>query len=133
MSTQSCQLFSLEPRKVNRRLHGKANANSHGARPVRQIVSMMKWIRTSRLSIKNSLSRAQAGAPRAHRCGVYLTTCAAESRSECLRPVAYRLYIVYRPSLLGPVDPSFRALHGRLKLKQGDGGANTPISGSVWV
>jgi len=27
----------------------------HGARPVHQIISMIKWIRTSRLSIKNSL------------------------------------------------------------------------------
>ena len=34
---------------------GKGNLNSHGARPVHLIVTMMKWIRTSRLSIKNSL------------------------------------------------------------------------------
>ena len=30
--------------------------------------------------------------------------------------VACRLYIVYRQSPLGPVDPSFRALSGRLKF-----------------
>ena len=28
---------------------------SHGARPVHLIITMIKWIRTSRLSIKNSL------------------------------------------------------------------------------
>ena len=33
-----------------------------------------------------------------------------------LTRVAYRFYIVYRQSLLGPVDPSFRALSGRLKF-----------------
>ena len=32
---------------------------SHGARPVHQIISMIKRIRTSRLSIKNSLSRVE--------------------------------------------------------------------------
>ena len=43
-------------RKVDVRLPGKGNSNSHGARPVHLIITMMKWIRTSRLSIKNSLS-----------------------------------------------------------------------------
>ena len=43
-------------RKVDVRLHGKGNSNSHGARPVHLIIKMIKWIRTSRLSIKNSLS-----------------------------------------------------------------------------
>ena len=33
-----------------------AVSNSHGARPVHQITSMVKWIRTSCLSMKNSLS-----------------------------------------------------------------------------
>ena len=42
--------------KVDTRLPGKGNLNSHGARPVNQIISMIKWIRTSRLSIQNSLS-----------------------------------------------------------------------------
>ena len=32
------------------------HSNSHGARPVHLIITMIKWIRTSRLSIKNSLS-----------------------------------------------------------------------------
>jgi len=34
--------------------------NSHGARPVHLIITMIKWIRTSRLSIKNSLFGMQA-------------------------------------------------------------------------
>ena len=38
------------------RLPVRRNSNSHGARPVHQIISMMRWIRTSMLSIKNSLS-----------------------------------------------------------------------------
>ena len=43
-------------RKVDVRLPGKGNSNFHGARPVHLIITMIKWIRTSRLSIKNSLS-----------------------------------------------------------------------------
>ena len=38
------------------RLPGKGNSNSHGARQVHLIITMMKWIWTSRVSIKNSLS-----------------------------------------------------------------------------
>ena len=37
------------------RLPGKGNSKSHGARPVHLIITKMKWIRTSRLSIKSSL------------------------------------------------------------------------------
>ena len=37
------------------RLPGKGNSDSHGARSVHLIITMIKWIRTSRLSI-NSLS-----------------------------------------------------------------------------
>jgi len=33
--------------------------HSHGARPVHLIITMIKWTRTSRLSIKNSLSGPQ--------------------------------------------------------------------------
>ena len=40
-------------RKVDIRLPGKEDSNSHGARPVPQ---KHRWTRTSRLSIKNSLS-----------------------------------------------------------------------------
>jgi len=43
-------------RKVDIRLPGKGNSKSHGARPVHLIITMIKWIRTSRLSMKNSLS-----------------------------------------------------------------------------
>ena len=44
-------------RKVDVRLPGKGNSNSHGARLVHLIITMIKWIRTSRLAIKNSPSR----------------------------------------------------------------------------
>ena len=43
-------------RKVDVRLPGKRNSNSHGARPGNLIITMIKWVRTRRLSIKNSLS-----------------------------------------------------------------------------
>ena len=43
--------------KVDVRLPGKGNSNSHGARPVHLIITMIKRMRTSRSSIKNSLSR----------------------------------------------------------------------------
>ena len=42
--------------KVDVRLPGKGNSNSHGARPVHLIITKIQWIRTSRLSMKNSLS-----------------------------------------------------------------------------
>jgi len=45
--------------KVDIRLPGKGNSNSYGARPVHLIIAMLKWIRTNRLPIKNSLSLAQ--------------------------------------------------------------------------
>ena len=34
----------------------KGNSDSHGARPVHLIISTIKWIRTSRLSVNNSFS-----------------------------------------------------------------------------
>ena len=43
-------------REVDVRLPGKGNSNSHGARPVHLIITMIKWIRASRLAIKNSLA-----------------------------------------------------------------------------
>ena len=46
----------LHPRKVDIKLPGKGNSDYHGARPVHQIIKMMKWIRTSGLPIKNSFS-----------------------------------------------------------------------------
>ena len=45
------------PRKGDVRLPGKENSNSHGARPVHLIITMMLWIRIRRLSIKNSLAK----------------------------------------------------------------------------
>ena len=43
-------------RKVDVRLPGKGNSKPHDARPVHLIITIIKWFRTSRLSIKNSLS-----------------------------------------------------------------------------
>ena len=43
--------------KVDERLPEKGKSDSHGARPVHIIITMIKWIRTNRLSVKNSLSQ----------------------------------------------------------------------------
>ena len=43
-------------RKADIRLARKGDLNSRDARPVHLIISMIKWIRTSGSSIKNSLS-----------------------------------------------------------------------------
>jgi len=51
-------------RKVDVRLPGKGNSNSHGERPVHLIITMIKWIRTSRLTIQNSLSAGAASVGR---------------------------------------------------------------------
>ena len=64
-------------RKVDIRLPGAGNSNSHGARLVHQIVSMMKWIRTTLLArvlphTESVLMRGQRGRLRA--------TCHAISR-----------------------------------------------------
>ena len=48
--------MSQHLRKVGVRLPGKGISNFHGARPGHLIITMIKWIRTSRLSIKKSLS-----------------------------------------------------------------------------
>ena len=49
--------------KVDTRLPEKRKSKSRGARPVHKIISIIRWIRTSRLSIKNSLVEAW-GTPR---------------------------------------------------------------------
>ena len=51
-------------RKVDIRLPGTGNSNSHGARPVHLIITMIRWIRTGRLSIKISRSREEGGQDR---------------------------------------------------------------------
>ena len=59
MGTKSCGRAGRGShllRKVDIRLPGKRNSNAHGARPVHQIISLIEWVRTNRLSIKNSLS-----------------------------------------------------------------------------
>ena len=60
--TELSNIFmALNTRKADIRLPGKGNLNSHGARPVHQIISMTKWIRTNRLPINNSHSLASSG------------------------------------------------------------------------
>ena len=45
------------PRKADGRLPGKGDLDLHGARPFHRIISMIKWIWTIRLSIKDFLSK----------------------------------------------------------------------------
>jgi len=52
--SSACLIFLN--RTVDIRLPGKRISNSHGARPVHQIITMIKWIRTRGLLIKKSLS-----------------------------------------------------------------------------
>ena len=52
-------MYAFDPnlrRAADARLPGKGNSNSHGTRPVHLIITMITWIWTSGLSIKNSLS-----------------------------------------------------------------------------
>jgi len=55
--------FEMKPasRKVDVRLPGKGKSNSHGARPVHLIITITKWIRTSRLSTNKELSLTHLG------------------------------------------------------------------------
>ena len=46
---------------VDVRLPGKGNSNSHGARPGHLIITMIKRVRTSRLSIKNRNTAGRGG------------------------------------------------------------------------
>ena len=48
--------FVCSSRQVDIMLPGQGNSNSHGARLIHQTISMIRWIQTSRLSTKNSLS-----------------------------------------------------------------------------
>ena len=63
----SADKYDAHPGKVDVRLLGKGNSNFHGVRPVHRIMMMIQWIRTSRLSIKNSLSTVPT--PGTRRCG----------------------------------------------------------------
>ena len=77
------QVAIFTPFEVDVRLHDvpeTGNSNSHGARPVRLIITMIKWIRTSRLSTQNSHSLARtvrAGGVRASRKGARGGGCSA--------------------------------------------------------
>jgi len=51
-------------RKVDARLPEKGDSNSHGARPVHLIITMIKWIRTRRLSLTSPATISPGGASR---------------------------------------------------------------------
>ena len=63
-------------RRADVRLPGKGNFNSHGARPVHLIITMMNWIQAGRLSTKYCVSSKRPCHPRCNhesrelRCGV---------------------------------------------------------------
>ena len=61
------------------RLSGEWNSNSHGARPIHLIITMIRWIRTSSSSVKLSLSLSLSV------CGVVKP----EGRSRCLLLLHY--------------------------------------------
>ena len=44
--------------KADIRLPGKGNLSFYGARPVHLVITMIKWIQTSRLPMKKSLSHS---------------------------------------------------------------------------
>ena len=81
-------------RKVDVRLPGKGNSNSHGARPVHLISTMIKWIRTSRLSIKKTRSATAAG----RGVGFYIWEGYRESR-RCLSDTYPESYITKYTSI----------------------------------
>ena len=66
----SCVESAATCRNVDVRLPGKGNSKCHGARPVHLIITMIKWIRTSTLSINKSLSGGE-GRTRSLRTGLW--------------------------------------------------------------
>ena len=48
-------------KKVDVRLPGKGHSNSPGAKPIHPIITMITWVKTSRLSMKNSRSIRSGG------------------------------------------------------------------------
>ena len=59
-SSLDCLIYMRQARKVDVRIPGKGNSNSHGARPGHLIITMIKWIWTSMLSTKNCLSASNS-------------------------------------------------------------------------
>ena len=60
---ETFQVVPASPGGGNGTIANKGHSNSHGARPVHLIITMIKWIRTSRLPRKNSLSGWQLQLP----------------------------------------------------------------------
>jgi len=89
-------------------------SNSHGARPVHLIITMIKWIRTSRLSIKKSLSAG--GGPHLPRGARALPRPGRSSSSLLLSSVELNDTTVYEPQIrarLGTASHPLRPRPGR--------------------
>ena len=56
MAVRERTCYELDTSQVDMRLPGKGNSSLRDARPVHLIITMIKWIRTSALSIKKCLS-----------------------------------------------------------------------------
>ena len=89
--------FTL-PRKVDVRVPEKGNSNFHGARPVHQIISMIKCSRTSRLSTKNSRFSLRRGGA----AGGVRTPHTLHPAPYTLHPTPYTLNPVPLPFTLHP-------------------------------
>ena len=95
------------PRKVDERLPGKGNSTSHGARPDHLIITIIWWIRTIRLSIKNSLYQLKTLNARKveYRKGSSTMSSLSADHSRNLKPqtreIQQSVSLEYEPSL-GP-------------------------------
>ena len=79
-------------RKVDIRLPGKGNSNSHGSRPVHYNDLDDKWIRSSRLSKKNSLSAHRANGLEFEAVGLGIGDCPTPGISVGDCPTGGRLW-----------------------------------------
>ena len=93
-----CVVWRL-PRKVDVRLPEKGSKSSHGARPVRLIISMIEWIRTSWLSIKNSLSSPTQQATKGKQRQIYYHPL-SKGTLMCPYGIAYRRAYAFMGSFL---------------------------------
>jgi len=125
-SSESAPWDELAPILHARDPQLRSNPLSKGraARPVHLIITMIKWIRTSRLSIKNSVSCKRAS---------------TSSRSLTLRDPSplLRELLITRPARSQTKTPCGGCCSTRISVslthytffKKGEGGANTPTSG----
>ena len=108
-----CVVSSVEPSGKQERnsqvCADGASSNSHGARPVHLIITMIKWIRTSRLSINESLSPCQC---RVERLALYLSPSLSRSLSLSLsRSLSLSLSLSLALSVCLSLSPSLSLTH----------------------